>query len=190
MRVRLTPGMDAAPYRVPARREMMNRAMPFRDAPFAVTMPAGTGSGPGTGDMNWTVPVRDAHRTLSREATMKRIYLVEYSTLARNRLREAVARLCDCQIVGEAEIASDAVSGVEELDPDVVITDLMLKFGTGVDVVKRIRARHGPARPVIYVLTNRANPAHRATLRAAGANGLFDKAREYGLLMEELRHVA
>jgi hypothetical protein len=32
--------------------------------------------------------------------------------------------------------------------------------------------------------------ANRSTLRAAGANGLFDKAREYRLLMEELQDVA
>jgi DNA-binding NarL/FixJ family response regulator len=121
---------------------------------------------------------------------MKSVYLVEYSTLARNRIREAVARLGDWEVVGEAEVANDAVTGVDSLDPDVVITDLLLKEGTGVDVVRRIRARHGPVRPVIYVLTNRASMAYRATLRAAGANGMFDKAREYGLLIEELRQVA
>ncbi len=121
---------------------------------------------------------------------MKRVYIVEYSTLARNRIRETLARLGDCQIVGEAEIANAAVAGVDDLDPDIVITDLLLKDGTGVDVVKRIRARHGPERPLIFVLTNRASPAYRATLSAAGANGLFDKAREYGLLMDELQQVA
>jgi DNA-binding NarL/FixJ family response regulator len=124
------------------------------------------------------------------EVRMKSVYLVEYSTLARNRIREAVARLGDWEVVGEAEVANDAVTGVDNLDPDVVITDLLLKEGTGVDVVRRIRARHGPVRPVIYVLTNRASMAYRATLRAAGANGMFDKAREYGLLIEELRQVA
>jgi DNA-binding NarL/FixJ family response regulator len=121
---------------------------------------------------------------------MKRVYIVEYSTLARNRIRQTLARLGDCQIVGESDGANTAVAGVDDLDPDVVITDLLLKDGTGVDVVKRIRARHGQARPVIFVLTNRASPAARAALSAAGANGLFDKAREYGLLVDELRPVA
>ncbi len=121
---------------------------------------------------------------------MKRVYIVEYSTLARRRIRETLARLGDCQVVGESEAASAAVAGVDDLEPDVVITDLLLREGTGVEVVRRIRARHGPERPVIFVLTNRASPAHRAALSAAGANGLFDKAREYGLLMDELQQVA
>jgi len=121
---------------------------------------------------------------------VKRVYIVEYSVLARNRIRESLRRMGDCEIVGESEVARSAVADIDDLDPDVVITDLLLKDGTGVDVVKRVRARHGPERPVILVLTNCASPARRATLSAAGANGLFDKAREYGLLMDELRHVA
>ena len=66
----------------------------------------------------------------------------------------------------------------------------MLKDGTGVDVVKRIRARHGPERPVIFVLTNRPQPDPSRELAEAGANGVFDKMREYGLLIDELRDVA
>ena len=121
---------------------------------------------------------------------MKRIYVVEYSMLARKRIRQALTWLDDCQIIGEADAANEGVDGVNELDPDIVITDLLLKDGTGVDVVKRIRAQHGPERPVIFVLTNRPNPTHRAKLEEAGANGVFDKTREYGLLIDELRDVA
>ena len=121
---------------------------------------------------------------------MKRIYVVEYSMLARNRIRQALTWLDDCQIIGEADAANEGVDGVNDLDPDIVITDLLLKDGTGVDVVKRIRARHGPERPVIFVLANRPSPTHRAKLEEAGANGVFDKTREYGLLIDELRDVA
>ena len=121
---------------------------------------------------------------------MKRIYVVEYSALARNRIRQTLAGIEDCQIIGEAEAANEGVDGVNDLDPDIVITDLLLRDGTGIDVVKRIRARHGPTRPLIFVLTNRPNPTHRAKLTAAGANGVFDKIREYGVMIDELRHVA
>jgi DNA-binding NarL/FixJ family response regulator len=121
---------------------------------------------------------------------MKRIYVVEYSQLARDRIRQALEWMDDCQLIGEAEAANEGVDGVNDLDPDIVITDLLLRDGTGVDVVKRIRERHGPERPVIFVLTNRPNSTHRATLAAAGANGVFDKAHEYGLMLDEVRHVA
>src|SRR5512132_4267523 len=120
---------------------------------------------------------------------MKRIYVVEYSQLARDRIRRALSWVEDCQIIGEAEAANEGIEGVNDLDPDIVITDLLLRDGTGVDVVKRIRARHGPARPVIFVLSNRPNSTHRAKLEAAGANGVFDNGREYGLMIEELRDV-
>jgi len=121
---------------------------------------------------------------------MKRIFVVEYSALARSRIRKALTWYNDCEIVGEADAANEGIDAVTDLDPDIVITDLLLKDGTGVDVVKRIRARHGPARPVIFVLTNHPQPKHRAALAKAGANGVFDKTREYGLLIDELRDVA
>lgn len=134
---------------------------------------------------------RTGLRLLRRDdRRMKRIYVVEYSMLARNRIRQALTWLDDCQIIGEADAANEGVDGVNDLDPDIVITDLLLKDGTGVDVVKRIRARHGPERPVIFVLANRPSPTHRAKLEEAGANGVFDKMREYGLLIDELRDVA
>ena len=117
---------------------------------------------------------------------MKRIFVVEYSALARRRIRQALTWYNDCEIVGEADAANEGIDAVT----DIVITDLLLKDGTGVDVVKRIRARHGPARPVIFVLTNHPQPKHRAALTKAGANGVFDKTREYGLLIDELRDVA
>jgi len=121
---------------------------------------------------------------------MKRIYVVEYSTLVRNRIREAIAGLGDCMIVGEAEAANDAVLDIDELNPDIVITDLLLRDGTGIDVVRRVRARHGQERPVIYVYTNHAAPNYRSVVRAAGADGFFQGTQEYSMLFEELRHVA
>ncbi len=121
---------------------------------------------------------------------MKRVYIVDYSVLARNRIREALANLGDCRIVGEADAANDAVNGIDELDPDVIIVDLLLRDGTGVDVVRRVRARHGQGRPLIFVLSNHAAPAYRSVLHAAGADGFFDKSREYTRMLEQLRHVA
>ena len=121
---------------------------------------------------------------------MKRVYVVEYSTLVRNRIREAIAGLGDCMIVGEAEAANEAVVDIDELNPDIVITDLLLRDGTGIDVVKRVRARHGQQRPVIYVYTNHAAPTYRSVVHAAGADGFFQGSQEYPMLFEEMRHVA
>lgn len=121
---------------------------------------------------------------------MKRIFVVEYSTLVRNRLREMIAKIGGCMIVGEAEAANEAVLEIDDLDPDVVITDLLLRDGTGIDVVKRIRARHGQQRPLIYVYTNHAAPTYRSVVQAAGADRFFQGSHEYPQLFEALRRVA
>ena len=99
-------------------------------------------------------------------------------------------RAVDCRIVGEADAANDAIEAIDELDPDIVITDLLLREGTGVDLVRRVRARHGEGRPAIFVLTNYASPDYRETLSAAGADACFDKRSEYGALIDKVRAVA
>ena len=51
---------------------------------------------------------------------MKRIYVVEYSALARNRIRQTLARVEDCQIIGEAEAANEGnqwEGGPEQIPP-------------------------------------------------------------------------
>ena len=62
---------------------------------------------------------------------MKRIYVVEYSMLARNRIRQALSWFDDCQIIGEAEAANEGIDGVNDLDPDIVITDLAVEGRNG-----------------------------------------------------------
>ena len=75
---------------------------------------------------------------------MKRIYVVEYSQLARDRIRQALEWMRTVRSSAKPRPPTKGSIGVNDLDPDIVITDLLLRDGTGVDVVKRIRARHGP----------------------------------------------
>jgi DNA-binding NarL/FixJ family response regulator len=121
---------------------------------------------------------------------MKRVYIVEHSQASRNRICEALAGLGQYQVVGGAEASNAAVGEIDDLDPDIVITDLLLKNGNGIDLVKRVRARHGPQHPLIFVVANHASPRYRSVLAAAGADGFIDKSHGYTPLLDELRQVA
>lgn len=121
---------------------------------------------------------------------MKRVYIAEHSSIARNRICEALAGLGQYLVVGVAEASNDAVTDIDDLDPDIVITDLLLRNGNGIDLVKRVRARKGAEHPLIFVVTNHASPRYRSVLAAAGANGFFDKSNGYQPLLEELRQGA
>ena len=116
----------------------------------------------------------------------KRVYIAEHSNSVRNRIHQAVARIDSFEVVGEANVAHNAVAAIDDLDPDIVITDVLLKDANGIDLVKRVRARHGPERPAIYVLGHRLSATHRSALAAAGANGFFDRSRGYSPLLSEM----
>ena len=78
-------------------------------------------------------------------------------------------------IVGEAGDARAAVNAARDLRPDVVLLDVRLPDGSGVDVARTIRAW---AAPPSVVLTSTADYAQAA--RDCGAVGFVFKSRLSG----------
>jgi DNA-binding NarL/FixJ family response regulator len=119
-----------------------------------------------------------------------RILVVEDSALIRSRLLDTLAQLDRYDVLGYAESAGEAKEAIGRLHPEVVITDIRLKEGNGIDVVRHVRAHPYEPKPRIYVLTNFAYPEYRRECSLIGADDFFDKATEYERLLETLRHVA
>jgi len=118
-----------------------------------------------------------------------RILVVEDSPLIRRRLLDALARLDDFDVLGSAESAREAVDAISRLHPGIVITDIRLKEGNGIDVVRHMRAHPYDPRPRIYVLTNYAYPEYKRECALIGADDFFDKSTEYDRLLATLRDV-
>lgn len=117
-----------------------------------------------------------------------RVFLVEDSPVIRERLREAVALVEGAEVVMEAEMEQDAVRGILEQRPDVVVLDLALAKGSGVEVLRQVKAAQ-PAIKVI-VLTNKTEPQYRKKCLALGADCFLDKARDFGKLGMHLAALA
>jgi two-component system response regulator DevR len=86
-----------------------------------------------------------------------RVFIVEDSPLIRKRIIENLQSLGGFDVVGFAEAESAAVAAIAETEPDVIITDIRLKEGNGIEVVRQVRQRDFASRPRIYVLSNYAN---------------------------------
>lgn len=69
------------------------------------------------------------------------LYVVENSNYLRERLVRLVSRRSNVQVVGYAATARDAVEEIRMLKPDVVLLDIRLDQGSGLDVLKQIKAR-------------------------------------------------
>ena len=72
--------------------------------------------------------------------TRPRIFIVEDEALSRAGVHHYLADGFD--IVGEADNVSDSVAMISDLQPDLVLLDLRIKGGSGVDVINRVRTTH------------------------------------------------
>src|SRR5262245_4426522 len=109
-----------------------------------------------------------------------RIFLVEDSAVLRERLTESLTALRGIRIVGSSDTEQSAISELRNLPCDVVVLDLQLRQGNGLNVLKAIRQSETPGqRVVVIVLTNYAFSLYRHHCIQAGADFFLDKAREY-----------
>lgn len=121
-----------------------------------------------------------------------RTFLVEDSPVIRSNLVAALEDLAPVQVVGYAESADDACHQLRELQDggecDLVIVDVFLKSGSGLDVLRCLRESGTPARRV--VLTNYATTEIRNECLSLGAQAVFDKSRDIDALVDYCNSVA
>jgi DNA-binding NarL/FixJ family response regulator len=115
-------------------------------------------------------------------AAGKSVYIVEDSASVRSCLVDLLSDLEGVNVVGEAETAEAAVAGIVAMRPDYVVLDFKLRGGTGIEVMKGVRA-HVPE-TFFIVLTNHATPQYRRLCMEAGARCFFDKTSEFGRIRE------
>lgn len=106
-----------------------------------------------------------------------KVFVVDDSALLREQVIGLLSELVGIEIVGQAHYALEACHAVSELKPDVVILDIHLIEGSGIDVLSRIK-RLDPA-PIVIMLTNSTTPPYRRKCMSAGADFFLDKSSEF-----------
>lgn len=118
---------------------------------------------------------------------MMMVYLVEDSPVICERLRDMVMELAPDAKVLEATSAHAAIAGILEQRPELVILDLKLEGGSGLDVLREVHAKL-PAIQVI-VFSSHASRPFRKKCMAMGAAEFFDKAQDFELLRAKVRQI-
>src|SRR5438270_3896759 len=100
-----------------------------------------------------------------------RILLVDDHAVVRFGIAQLINREPDLMVCGEEEDASNALSAIEKLKPDMVIADISLKDSSGLELMRNIKAQYS-GMPVLVL------SAHDETIYAeiafrAGALGYF-----------------
>lgn len=117
-----------------------------------------------------------------------RVYLVEDSPILTKLLTSLLDAEPGARVIGHADNASDAIAQIVELRPDVLVLDLHLRQGSGIDVIRALR-RTGTL-PTCIVLTNHSAPSYRKAALDAGAHHFFDKSTEIPLMLSLVRTLA
>ena len=118
-----------------------------------------------------------------------RVFLVEDSPLIRKRIIDSLDTIGGFEVVGFAESENDAVGAITHARPDVIITDIRLKQGNGIEVVRQVRRTLGAEQPKILVLSNYAYPEYKRECQLVGADDFFDKSSEYDRFLDTLQRV-
>lgn len=119
---------------------------------------------------------------------MIRIAIAEEHGIVRWALREALARVPDFEIAGEAGTVEEALALVPRTKPDVLLLDLSLPDHTGYDVLGELRAHD--AGPIVIVMSGQTDPSNAARTILAGAHGFVGKSIEPEQLIDAIRTVS
>jgi two-component system nitrate/nitrite response regulator NarL len=119
------------------------------------------------------------------ESTL-RVYIVEDSPLFLKAIETLLNENERIAIVGCAAEASIAIGEIPRLAPDVVILDFQLASGSGIDVLKSIKAQKG-ASPIAIMFSSTLEPAFRRVSLKLGADFVFEKSRDFDRLAQLLR---
>ena len=117
----------------------------------------------------------------------KKVYLVDDHPIMRQGLAQLINHEPDLIVVGEANDAHDALTGILEFSPDLVIIDISLPGKNGLELIKDIRAHQRNVALLIHSMHDESLYVERV-LRA-GAQGYIMKQEGARKLIEAVRKV-
>ena len=114
-----------------------------------------------------------------------RVLIVDDSEVLVERLRSSLAEVSGLEIVGHADNARDAELEIGKAKPDVVILDIRMPGGSGIEVLEGLKKNPFP--PIVIMLSNYSYQQYRRRCLASGARFYFDKSNEFHKVAETLR---
>jgi DNA-binding NarL/FixJ family response regulator len=115
------------------------------------------------------------------------ILLVDDHEMLRQGLRLFIEHQRDLRVCGEAADQASAVRQFRETGPDLLIVDLSLAKGEGIELIKRIKLMDVDARMLVYSMHDERVYGERV-LRA-GAMGYVSKQQPVHNVLQGIRHV-
>ncbi len=116
-----------------------------------------------------------------------RLMLVDDHEVVRSGLRTMLEAAGDMRVVAEAGTVADAIAESDRVRPDVIVMDVQLADGSGIEATREIRARRPESR--VIMLTSFADDEALFASIMAGASGYVLKQIRGGDLVRAIRSV-
>jgi DNA-binding NarL/FixJ family response regulator len=104
---------------------------------------------------------------------LKRILIVDDNALIRKLVRAVLEDSPQCNVCGEAVNGEDAIKKAAQLNPDLIVLDLVMPVMNGLEAA-RVLSKTMPQVQLV-MLTNHANKLVEPEARAAGITAVLPK---------------
>ena len=115
--------------------------------------------------------------------------IVDDSRIVRDRLVALISELPTVEVIGQAANVVDAVKKIRRLQPHIIVLDIAMPGGNGIQVLESIRKLRRPQAHII-MLTNFAQEAYRERCLELGAEYFFDKSAEFEEAVETIKELS
>jgi DNA-binding NarL/FixJ family response regulator len=115
------------------------------------------------------------------------IFIVDDSTVVRDRLKVMLSEIEEVKIFGEAENVEGALGMLNKVSPDLIVLDIRLKEGNGFDLLKVIKQSHPDLK--VIMLTNYPYHQYRERALEMGADHFFDKSVDFEKVIKVIKEL-
>lgn len=119
---------------------------------------------------------------------MTRVFLVDDHEIVRHGVASLIDAQRDLEVVGEAGTVREALARVAATSPDIVVLDLQLPDGDGIQLCRAIRSAHPQIRCLMFTAHDDDEASVAAVL--AGASGYELKSIRGHSLADAIRRAA
>lgn len=121
------------------------------------------------------------------EPTKSTVFIVEDHPIFSLGMSELINQEADLEVCGNADNTAFALKEIERLRPDLILVDLSLKEGQGIDLIMKVDKSKNPIPMLVLSMHDEAIHAERCIL--AGAKGYIMKQEASESVIEALRHI-
>ena len=117
-----------------------------------------------------------------------KVLVIDDHAVVREGLRRLLSRDKTINLVGEAASKREALAQISHHNPDVIVVDLHLPDGSGLDVIAWTRSASQKIGIVVLTMSNM--PEHVLASMQSGASAHVDKSAPIGEIIQAIRESA